>query len=279
MSFFSFLKRCSKKKKIGLVLGAGGARGYAHAGVLKVLQENNVPIHCIVGSSAGALIGGLYSANVSVDDITTLITEISMLKLAGIFLPSFEKGGLVRGEKIKKMLEPYVGGKRIENLPIKFSCNATDLHSGAKVIFKKGDLINAVRASISIPGIFTPVSMNGKLLIDGGVVDPLPVAMAKNMGADFIVAVNVIRSSGDFILSKKKSDKDTIPKILDLLGSTVVIFQRNIIKEELKLAGEHVLIEPKMNDVGIFDFRKGESAIKAGIVATQSVLHKIVRKA
>jgi NTE family protein len=209
MSFIARLKEMlGRKRRIGLVLGAGGARGFAHIGVLKVLEEAGIPIHCIAGTSAGAMAGGLYATGMKAREIEEALGDISIQRLAKLFLPTLGAGGIVDGRRVKKLLEPYAGGRLIEHLAIPFACVATDLYTGERVVFTSGDLLKSIRASISIPGLFTPVRIDDRILVDGGVVDPLPIRLVYEMGATCAIVVRVDRQYFREIDPAVKKDDD-----------------------------------------------------------------------
>ena len=275
MNFIKLLKlKLIKKKgaKLGLVLGSGGARGFAHIGVLKVLEENQIPIHCITGSSAGSMVGGMYSAGVSIKEIEKLVSKLSFTMIARLLLPTFAKGGLADSERVIKYIKPAVGDKRIEELDIKFGSVSTDLYSGKAVEFRKGDLLESIKSSIAIPGVFKPVMTDGKCLVDGGVVNPLPINLAKKMGAEFILAVDVISAVYDFHKNTSIFKVPALPKSILL---SINIFERNIIKNIIHKFKPDVLIRPKMTDVGVFDFHKGHESIESGQNAMNEALSKV----
>ncbi len=181
-------------RKIGLVLGAGAARGFAHIGVLKVLDEEKIPIDFIAGTSIGALIGAIYASGISAKEMEEIVLNLDRRKTTSFFTPTIPYSGLVEGKRITEFMKSIIGNPNIEDLKIPFATIATDVMSGREVIMTKGSTVEAVRASISIPGIFTPFKVNGDFLIDGGLVNPLPVNRVHDMGADFIIAVNVLPS-------------------------------------------------------------------------------------
>ncbi len=182
------------KRKIGLALGSGAARGFAHIGVLKVLDEEKIPIDFIAGTSIGALIGAIYASGISAKEIEELVLNLDRRKTTAFFTPTIPYSGLVEGKRITEFMKSIIGNQNIEELKIPFAAVATNVMSGREVIITKGSAVEAVRASISIPGIFTPCKYNGDFLVDGGLVNPVPVNCVRNMGADFIIAVNILPS-------------------------------------------------------------------------------------
>jgi len=180
------------RKEVVLVLGSGAARGLAHIGIIRILEEEGFRIKAIYGTSIGALVGGIYAAGVSGEKLKEIAYSLNKRELLHLFAPTFPISGLVEGERITRFLETLVGNPKIEDLPIPFTAIATDLFTGAEVILSQGSLLEAIRASISIPGIFTPVKMEKSYLVDGGLVNPLPVNRAREERKEKIIAVNVI---------------------------------------------------------------------------------------
>jgi len=201
-----------KTRKIGLALGAGAARGFAHIGVLKVLDEEKIPIDFIAGTSIGALIGAIYASGISAREFEELVLNLDRRKTTSFFTPTLPYSGLVEGRRITEFMKSIIGNPNIEDLKIPFAGIATDVMSGREVIITKGSTIEAVRASISIPGIFTPCRYNGDFLVDGGLVNPVPVDCVREMGADFIIAVNILPSPGREVhkLRMKYEEKKTL---------------------------------------------------------------------
>lgn len=182
--------------KIGLALGSGSARGLAHVGVIMALEAYNIPIDIITGSSIGSVIGSLYASGATVRQLEEVALSIKKSKTLFLIDPVFPHSGLISGDRIEKMLNQFgIKDKTFDDLKIPFAAVATDVESGAEVILNQGKVIDAVRASISIPGIFTPVKYQDYYLVDGGVVDPVPVDVVKMMGADIIIAVNLAKIS------------------------------------------------------------------------------------
>lgn len=189
--------------KIGLVLGSGSSRGWAHIGVLKVLNEYQIPIEVISGCSVGAIMGAAYASN-HLDYFLNLPEELAAGRLAKFFLPPFPKGGLISQESVIRFLKDHIPARTFEELAIPMAVPAVDLLSGQQVIFRNGDLIEALVSSSAIPGIFEPVPRNGQLLVDGGLLNPLPINLAKEMGADITIVVSLGRFvPGERISSKK----------------------------------------------------------------------------
>jgi NTE family protein len=182
---------CKTNGSIALVLGGGGARGLAHIGVIRWLEEKAVPVDAIVGTSIGALIGGLYASGTSVADMDAVIKKTDKLTMAKILRPGFSASGIIDDSRVRKFLKSFVGETMIEKLPIPFRAVATDLISGEEVVFDKGPLAEAILASSAIPALFMPVYHEGRYFVDGGLSNPLPVSIAQRASAAPTVAVNV----------------------------------------------------------------------------------------
>ena len=180
-----------RDKKIGLALSGGGARGYAHVGVLKALVENDVPVDMIAGCSAGSFVGGAFAAGMTPDLIIEVGKRISWFSISGF---AYSPRGLLSNAPLGTFIERHIPILRFEDLQIPFAAVACDLETGDEVVFKdEGDVIQAIRASCAIPGVFVPVvDENGRSLIDGGVVSPMPTKVVRKMGADLVIAVDLI---------------------------------------------------------------------------------------
>lgn len=197
--------------KIGLALGSGGARGFAHLGVLKTLLDAGIPIDLIAGSSMGAMVGCFYGAGLDIERLYNLSRVFKRKYYLDFTIP---KMGFIAGNRVKDLIRIFTHGRNLEQLDIPVHVVATDLMTGDKIVFKDGPIADAVRASISIPGIFVPEKYEGKLLVDGGVIDRVPVSVVKEMGADLIIAVDVSRVKRNAEIS---SIYDVIMQSLDIM--------------------------------------------------------------
>lgn len=202
---------------VGLALGSGGARGFAHLGVIKVLKEEGIPIDLIAGSSMGALIACFYGAGIKLEHLYQLSLAFKRKYYLDFTVP---KMGFISGKRIKDFIKVFTHGKSIEELALPVAVVATDLLTGERVVFKEGPVANAVRASISIPGIFVPEKYEGRLLVDGGVADRVPVSVAKDMGADIVIAVDVSRVKRNAEIT---SIYDVIMQSIDIMQTEIVI--------------------------------------------------------
>ncbi|MCK5450985.1 MAG: patatin-like phospholipase family protein [Candidatus Omnitrophica bacterium] len=211
-----------KKKKVGLVLGSGAARGLAHIGVIKALKEGNVHVDMIAGTSIGALVGACYAKKGEIADFEEVVLKTDwkqLLQLADLNLAVMFKG-FVQGQKVKELLKTIIGDIEFKDLKIPLAVVATDVNTGEEVIIEKGSVAEAVRASISIPVVFMPTKFKDKFLVDGGIVNPVPVDVIKKMGATSIIVCNVIQS-----LSERKAAKK----------------QKNLKTKETKVVGEKIV--------------------------------------
>jgi len=179
-----------QRPKIGLALGSGSARGLAHVGVIRAIADAGIQIDCIAGTSMGALIGAVHAAG-KLDELETFFLDFDWKKTASFFDVVLPRSGLLDGAKVSALVRSHIHADDIEALPIAFAAVASDLVSGEEVVLRTGDIIEAVRASISVPGIFTPVRRNGQILVDGGLINPVPASAARAMGAGFVIAVDL----------------------------------------------------------------------------------------
>ncbi|MBN2051268.1 MAG: patatin-like phospholipase family protein [Spirochaetales bacterium] len=195
-----------KEKQIALTLGSGAALGYAHIGVLKFLEELNIKLSGIAGTSMGALVGGLYAYGYSAGELEKLVTRLNSLEIAKFFFPTFPRGGIIDSDNVKKFLASLIGDARIEDLSIPFRCVATDILTGNEVVFDSGPLLDGMIASMSIQGMFKPYSCKGLYLCDGGLCNPVPWDLGNELG-DVNIIVNVLPLLGVTPGGKRKIEK------------------------------------------------------------------------
>lgn len=266
-------------KKTALVLGGGGARGWAHIGIIQALNEQNIPITYVAGTSIGALVGAFFTAG-ALDALQKNALEIDWKRTLGYLDPVLPKSGLIRGRKITNFIRQYLGSSLISEAEIPFCAVATDLISGREVVFSHGDMVKAVRASISIPGIFTPVKNGDSLLVDGGLINPLPVDVARNMGADQVIAVDLNSSQLNHSLAAEQQQgkisgdpnrqKQTVSpnkqemNIFEILTATTNIIEVQITRARLAVYPPDLLISPNLRHIDYLEFTKAEAAIKIG---------------
>jgi NTE family protein len=269
----------SSRKKIGLALSGGAARGLAHIGVLDVLLKEDIPIDIIAGTSAGAVIGAIYAYNRDISRIKKDVLETKWIKLAPLIDPSLPKSGLIKGKKIKDMLTTYIGGNtRFGDLKIPFACVATDIETGEEVVIDQGPVAEALRASISIPGVFTTVKREGRHLVDGGLTTPVPINVARRMGADFVIAVNVtpdvVTRGGKTGQEHVKAQKE--PNIFHVIMQSIYITTYSVARQSLEEAD--IVIEPDLAHIGAADFQKATELIRHGEQAARKAIPEIKRK-
>ena len=257
----------AKPVRIGLALGGGAARGFAHIGVIKTLEAQGINPDIIVGTSAGAVVGALYAAGNNGFELQKLAHKLDEGKLADWSLPD---RGVLKGEGLQKFVNDAVGQRPIEALRKPFAAVATDLASGQSIVFRTGNTGMAVRASATVPGIFKPVTINGHDYVDGGLSSLIPVNEAKQLGADLVIAVDI----------SAPPSRQPLRGTLDVLLQTFTIMGNNLARYELKEAD--VVIRPQVGNVGSTEFVARHDAILEGEKAAQAALPQIraaVRKA
>jgi len=257
-------------KKVGLALGGGAARGLAHIGVLEVLDKEGVPVDMIAGTSAGAIVGALYAQGKSASQIKELALDTGWRRLVSLVDLTLPRSGFIEGRKIKNLLKSIIGDISFSELKIPLSCVATDISSGEEVVINDGSVLEGVRASISIPVIFTAVKWRDRYLVDGGLVNPVPVSTVRKMGADFVIAVNVIPPMGVRFTPSKGSKA---PGIFQSMLHSLYIATYSLVRSNL--AGADIVIEPKLPHIGYGDFHHIGDSIKQGEIAAQELIEQI----
>ncbi len=250
--------------KVALVLGGGAARGFAHIGVIRVLEQERIPVDLVVGTSVGSLIGALYASERNSFELEWAAFQLKQDDLFDFRIVNAVLGmGLARGELLETFVRSKVKQERIEELKVPFAAVATDLNWGKAVVLDKGSIAKAVHASSAIPGVFEPVTHEGKLLVDGGVVDNIPIDVARAKGADVIVAVDISEDIGNV----------NIKNMLDvMLQSTNIMFAVNVAH---RLVGADVIVSPKVGGVGMLDFGQKKQCMDAGIDAARAAVPRI----
>jgi len=247
---------------VALVLGGGAARGFAHVGVIRVLEQEKIPIHMIVGTSVGSLIGALYAARPHSPNLESIALELERDDLLDYSFLTLKKG-LIIGDRLERFVTQKVAVSRIEDLAVPFAAVATDIRTGERVVLNRGPLAPAVHASCALPGIFQPVENDGRLLVDGGVLESLPVPTAKFLGADVTIAVDV----GTRIKNIQAADIVTVMiQALNISGAEV---RRRHAQEA------DVLIHPDVNGVSAFDFSQKHRCVESGAAAAREALPRI----
>ena len=270
----------SRKRKVGLALGGGAARGLAHIGVLAVLQREGIPIDMIAGTSAGAAIGALYAQGKDASVIKSLAIDlVDWKRLASLVDLALPRTGFIEGKKIRDRLRAVIGSDvKFSDLKIPLACVATDIDTGEEIVIKQGSVVEAVRASISIPVIFTVVKWKGRNLVDGGLVNPVPVRVLKEMGADFIIAVNVIPETSDRAQQvRKEAGKDIKePNIFSIIMQSIYIGTYSLVRSCLE--GANIVIQPQVAHIGTGEFHRAQECILQGELAAQQAIPEIKKR-
>ncbi len=255
------------KPRIALVLGGGAARGFAHVGVIRALEQEKIPIDMVVGTSVGSLIGAIYAADLNSFDLEWTAFQLEKEDLFDFGVISAVTGmGFAKGDKLEAWVKGHIKTANIENMKIPFAAVATDLNWGYKVVLDKGSLARAIRASAAIPGVFEPVKHQGKILVDGGVVDNIPISVAKARGADIVIAVDISANVAN-------------TNITNLMGVTLqatnIMFALNV--EQSKKDADVLITPAGIGDIGMLDFTQKKRCMQAGIEATQKATPAIRR--
>lgn len=285
-------------KRIGLALGGGSAKGCAHIGVIKALEELKIPIHMVSGTSIGSLIGGIYAAG-NLQQLIDLAPKINWQMIVKHLDLAFPRQGLMSGKRVEQFLEHHLQTENIEDLNIPFSAVAADIVSAEEIVFSSGNIIQAIRASISLPAIFTPVKYQDQLLADGGLVNPLPINVLRQQGADIVIAVDLnhgknrlendsvekpqtpedasffeqlqahYEESTQAIKEKiKEWTKADEPAMFDMLGWSINIMQDQITQKNLIEYPADLLLQPELGHIRGVDFHKAEEMIQIGYEMT-----------
>lgn len=257
------------KVKIGLALGGGGARGFCHVGVLKILEEHNIKPYAIAGTSMGAVVGGIHASGADINEVAKFADELSMIKIADLNFFSMYRHSLLKGEKVKKIISKMICVKKVEECPIKFTSVSFDLNSGKEVQIKKGDLCDAIYASMAVPALFRPLEKDGMRLVDGGVADNLPHKLLKKMGCNLIICVD---ATGNYDGHKYK--RNAVSMLTNILN--VVMRQQQKLLEDK----ENITITPKLDGILNFSFNKDSAAksMKAGEIEAKKYISKIKKR-
>ncbi len=293
--------------KKAIALGGGGAKGYAHLGVLKALKELDIHFDIVTGTSIGSFVGAVYAGG-GIEKLEEISLKINIADLPRILTPAFSKHGLLSGNYINQLLQKVITQEKIEELPIKYAAVSVDINKGETVSFTKGNLGMAIRSSIAVPGLFTPVIDGDRFLVDGGVMEPVPVNSARKLGADFVVAVDLISKFKTFseeagtkgILDDLpfKTEIDHLSDYIKKLGETLYLFEKDkklfndktvvdivqrisvisqsrMIENQVQLGNPEIVITPDVTEIGVLDFHKSKEGIEAGYKATKEKLPEI----
>lgn len=250
-----------KPVKIALVLGAGASKGFAHVGVLKILETNKIPIHLIVGTSVGSVVGSLYAYGLNAFDLQRLSFAIEQKDIVDLTIP---ENGFIKGEKLEEFVNKTVKHTPLEKLKIPFYAVTTEILNGQEIAFGRGNTGQAIRASCAIPGVFRPVKIGDKVYVDGGVVSPVAVGAARRLGADLVIAVDISASAER---TPPANTIETLLQSIDIMYSKLAAIQ---------LSQADIVIRPKVGHIGAADFSKRHEAILEGEKAAAEALPKII---
>jgi NTE family protein len=296
----------SAAMKIGLALGSGSARGWAHIGVIRALHDNGIEPQIICGTSIGALVGAVYASG-TLDQFEAWVRDLDWWSIVRFMDPGIAGGGFMEGEHLMKVMAEHLNPGNMEDLPKTFAAVATNLRTGQELWMQKGSLVNAVRASIALPGLFTPVRHEDSWLVDGGLVNPVPVSLCRSLGADLTIAVNL---NGDIVGRRLPSHEAVVreerskspaawnqftdrlqetlkdssfgrlvarreppgPGMFDVLASAINIMQDRITRSRMAGDPPDVLLAPRLAQIGLLEFDRAEEAITEGRRAVERML-------
>jgi NTE family protein len=299
------------RPKVGVALGAGAARGWAHIGALRELAAIGLAPDVIVGSSIGAVVGGCFAAG-QLDTLESFARSLTKRRVFGLLDVSFTGGGLIGGDRLRLRLEQTMGDMRIEDLPIRYAGVATEIGSGHEIWLKRGPLVEAMRASYALPGVFEPVRIAGRWLFDGAIVNPVPVSVARALGADRVIALNIavegsgrgtaiqdtpepdeapieppsaedarvgvmngLRRSAGLLRRQWTSDGSGAPGLASVMVNAFNITQDRIMRSRLAGDPPDVLVSLKVGKIGLFEFHRAEELIALGREAVRKARDEI----
>jgi NTE family protein len=297
-----------RRAKVGLVLGAGAARGWSHIGALRELDALGLKLDVIVGSSIGTLVGGCYAAG-RLDMLEAFARSLTRRRVLGLLDFSFTGSGLIGGQRLRTRLEAGLGGLRIEDLPIQFAAVATEIGGGHEIWLRRGLLVDAIRASYALPGVFEPVKVDGRWLFDGAIVNPVPVSVARALGAERVIALNISSdrfgrgtaiqdpfgraepapgveepahdSSGMIARwwrgsnGAKVNGEAPAPGLMTSMVSAFDILQDRIMRSRLAGDPPDALVQVRVGDVGMFEFHRADELIALGREAIRKAAPEI----
>jgi len=284
--------------EVVLALGGGAARGLAHIGVIRVLEQHGVVVRGIAGTSIGAIVGGLFTAG-RMDPFEDYIRKLDAKGMLRLLDPVVPRAGLIGGNRVVARLHDYIGEMQLEDLAVPFCAIATNLETGAEVILQQGSVVDAIRASFAIPGVFTPLQINGEWLVDGGVSTPVPIRPARNMFPELpIIAINLSNIDNVFaeatdgdpakprtkaereigrierLLKRMGGDRDRRPSLLTSISDSVLHMEHRISRFQIAADEPDLLLEPAVFGVGLFDFHRATSIIAAGAKCTLQAIEE-----
>jgi NTE family protein len=272
----------ASRKRVGLALGGGAARGLAHIGVLEILEKESIPIDLVAGTSAGAVVGSLYASGMSAARMKEVARSFDWFKRRSMVDLALPRTGFISGERLTREIIKLMGGDlTFADLKKPFACVACDVLSGEEAVMTSGSVAEAVHASMSIPVVFQAVERKGRYMVDGGLVNQVPVNVASAMGADYIIAVNVVPRHAAKLKTHLTERDDTTsadpprPNLVSVMLNVIDI--ANSCRIESSLQGADTVIEPDMLQIGAADFQKADQAILQGEMAAVDAVPKIKR--
>lgn len=254
--------RLADRPVVGLALGGGAARGFAHVGVIKVLEAHGIRPDIVVGTSVGSFVGAFYAGGYDIASLEQLAREVKEEQLRDIVFPD---RGFVKGERLQDFVNQKLGNRSIEELPLRYAAVATDLADGKIAVFTRGNTGMAVRASSAIPGVFQPVQIDGREYVDGGLVSPVPVQVARDLGADLVIAVDI---------AKRPGEKAVIVSTTDVFDQALDIMVGHLAKKEIGSAD--VIVQPDTRGLVSIDFTTRSDAIEEGIDAAGQSMERVL---
>ncbi|MBN2687867.1 MAG: patatin-like phospholipase RssA [Deltaproteobacteria bacterium] len=293
--------------RIGLALGSGSARGLSHIGIINALNEIGIHPHIVCGCSVGAMVGGAYAAD-HLDKLEAWVRNLTRTDVLRFFDISLTSGGVILGDRLTNVFREYVGDVTIESLSIPFCAVATELSTGREIWFRDGFLLDAIRASISLPGLFAPVLLDERWLVDGGLVNPVPVSTCRAMGADVVIAVNLngglvgrhlssqqvtavettpdatsselfstmtkkirrsLKNSVDSLIAQLWQDESDRPGLFDVMASSINIMQDRITRSRMAGDPPDIVLAPQLDHIGLLEVYRAAEAIEEGIQCVQ----------
>jgi NTE family protein len=289
----------TRKLRVGLALGSGAARGWAHLGVIRVLEQAGIRPDLVCGTSIGALVGAAYAAE-ELDSFENWLRGLSFTDVLS-FMDVRMNGGMIKGERLMEFFRKNFIDRPIEDLAIPFAAVATSLDTGTEVWLRGGSTLDAVRASIALPALFMPVVHEGRILVDGGLVNPVPVSLARAMGADIVIAVDLnsnrlgrhrtedtekppgeisewkrkLQENLGAFIPERSEDEPRLPSILDVITSSINIMQVRISRSRMSGDPPDVIVSPRLAGLGLLDFHRSKEAIAEGKRAMEAALPDI----
>ena len=286
------------KLRVGLALGSGSARGWGHLGVIRALEREGIKPDLVCGTSIGALVGAAYASG-ELDNFEKWLLGLSFTDVLS-FMDVRLNGGVIKGERLMDFFRRSFIDRPIENLSMPFAAVATELHTGAEVWLREGSTLDAVRASIALPALFTPVVRDGRLLVDGALVNPVPVSLARAMGADIVIAVDLgsdllgrrlrdesepdipiaeisqwrrkLQQNFSAFFPENSDDEPSFPSMLDVVANSINIMQVRISRSRMAGDPPDVIVSPRLAHLGLLDFHRSKEAIEEGERAVQTAL-------